>query len=354
MRIAIDARFYGSEHTGLGRYTTNVLAHLPRYLKGQTLQVLLRSKYYNTLKLPKNCQKVLADFSHYSLAEQLYLPLLLSKLGSDLLYTFHFNAPILSRVPSVLTVHDLIKSYFSGPETTTRSPWLYSLKRAGYQYVLRRGVTHAQAIIVPTNTVKNQLLTNFPSLPPERVHPIPEAPDPIFCIPSTAKVTLPPNYLLFVGNAYPHKNLSVLLDALTQLPTEHLVIVAHESPFLIRLLSGRDLSRIHLLSSLTDPELVFVYQQARALVAPSLMEGYGLPGLEALMVGTPVISSNIPVYREVYGDKVTYFDPQSVSDLVRVITHLGATSPTSFKYSRTWDQVACSIAEVIHESCARL
>jgi len=78
------------------------------------------------------------------------------------------------------------------------------------------------------------------------------------------------------------------------------------------------------------------------------MEGYGLVGLESLMVGTPVVASNIPVYREVYADLVTYFDPASPADLVRAINTAMKKSAKPLKFDRTWDDVAKSIAEVIN------
>ncbi|MCR4285479.1 MAG: glycosyltransferase [Candidatus Kaiserbacteria bacterium] len=123
-----------------------------------------------------------------------------------------------------------------------------------------------------------------------------------------------------------------------------------------RTLAPFDQTRIHVLSNLKDEDLVSVYQRATVLVTPSLMEGYGLVGLEALMVGTPVIASNIPVYREVYGDKVAYFDPTSPRDLARVIreTFSDESRRSSLQFDRTWDDVACSIAEVIHACCTRL
>src|SRR5690348_2505847 len=126
--IAIDARFYGTENTGLGRYTTNVLKYLPKYLKGHTLQILLRDKHYGSFPAGENIKKIHAEISHYSFAEQLSLPFLLKDIKSDLLYTLHFNTPILSPIPTVVTVHDLIKTHFRGRDTTTRAPWLYALK----------------------------------------------------------------------------------------------------------------------------------------------------------------------------------------------------------------------------------
>ncbi len=352
MKIAIDARFYGSGHTGLGRYTTNVLKYLPKHLQGYTLQVLLRTAEYDHFEGGNNVEKVYADIPHYSLAEQLKLPRLLKSLGSDLLYTFHFNTPILSGIPKIVTVHDLIKTHFTGSDTTTRSPWLYALKRFGYNQVIQRTLASAQEIIVPTNSVKNDILASFGGLKPEHIHSIPEAPDEIFRKNlkfENLRFVIPNKYILFVGNVYPHKNLPVLLEALKQFPDYELVMVSQQSPFLARVLAPYDRTRIHILSGLSDEELVSVYCHAQLLVTPSLMEGYGLVGLESLMVGTPVIASNIPVYREVYGDKVTYFDPYSVDDLVSKIKSVVAVSRSRpLKFPRTWDDVAKDIAEVIN------
>jgi len=351
-KIAIDARFYGSGHTGLGRYTTNVMKYLPKYLglQGYTLQVLLRDSEFDNFKGGNNILKVRAEIPHYSLSEQIKLPSLLKSLGSDLLYTFHFNAPIWSKVPRIVTVHDLIKSHFVGPDTTTRAPWLFALKRYGYNLVIKRTLTTSRDIIVPSNTVKNDILAAFPMVKPERIHVVPEAPDEIFRSSKavTNKLKLPSNYLLFVGNVYPHKNLAVLLEAMKSVKTHELVIVAKPSPFLSRVLAPYDQTRIHLLGNLSDEELVEVYRRASLLVTPSLMEGYGLVGLESLMVGTPVVASNIPVYREVYGNKVTYFDPVSASDLARAIRSVGARSSRPFIFTRTWSDVAQDIAEVIN------
>lgn len=367
MRIVIDARFYGTEHTGLGRYTTNILSHLPPYLKQHQLFVLLRRKYYDTLTLPPNCTKVPFDVPHYSLAEQLLLPLKLQKLSAELLYTLHFNTPVFTRVPTVVTIHDLIKTYFSDRDTTTRSPWLFKLKRLGYDYVLRRSLKLALAIIVPTNTVKNQILAHYPIVKPELIFPIPEAPDPLTrptplqANLSSPTLMLPDKYLLFVGNAYPHKNLRLLLEAHKLLKDQslHLVLVSKLSPFLSRTLAPYEPRQLHIFSELSDSDLRLLYRRARALVTPSLMEGYGLVALEALQLGVPVVASNIPVYREVYGSSVTYFDPHSVPSLTTALkTVLESRSrlpvPNLPLLNRTWDDVAKAVAEVIDASRVRL
>lgn len=361
MKIAIDARFYGSGHTGLGRYTTNVLKYLPKYLKGQSLKVLLRDAEYDNFPEGKNIEKIHAEIPHYSLSEQLRLPRLLHSLKANLLYTMHFNVPMFSKIPTIVTVHDLIKSHFVGSDTTTRSLWLYQLKRAGYAQIIRHTLTKSKDIIVPSNTVKNDILSLFPLVKPERIHVIPEAPDEIFRRAQSkvrnlkSSINLPSKYILFVGNVYPHKNLSVLLEAMKQITDKELVIVSKPSPFLSRVLAPFDQTRIHVLSNLSDTELVSVYREASLLVTPSLMEGYGLVGLEALMVGTPTVASNIAVYREVYGDKVTYFNPHSSTDLVKVLLNPKSyVLNQKFTFTRTWDDVAHDIAEVINACCTSL
>jgi glycosyltransferase involved in cell wall biosynthesis len=359
--IVIDARLYGPEHTGLGRYTMNVMQYLPGYLKKYQVKILLPDRYARALTFPPHCTVVRCDFAHYSLAEQLFLPLLLARLQADLLITFHFNVPIFSPVPKLVTVHDLIKSFFTGADTTTRNPWLYRLKRWGYNLVVARALTQAQAIVVPTNTVKNDILSLYGGVKPERIHPIPEAPDAIFRTNlkfENLRFEIPQKYLLFVGNAYPHKNLGVLLLALAQLRNLHLVIVSKQTPFLARILAttpDQVKKRITIFSQLSDPELVAVYRQASLLVTPSLMEGYGLVGLEAMMVGTPVIASDISVYREVYGTLVTYFNPHDSRDLAAKIRQvLRLPKSSRLPMTRTWSDVAKAFAEVVHESSARL
>ena len=355
MNIAIDARFYGTGHTGLGRYTTNVLKYLPNHLQGQALKVLLRDREYHNFPSGKNIEKIHAEIPHYSLAEQIELPNLLKKIDADLLYTLHFNAPILSSIPKIVTVHDLIKTHFVGSQTTTRAPWLYQLKRYGYNQVIQKTLMQACDIIVPTNTVKNDILANFTSVKPEKIRPIPEAPDDIFRHPKLLSLDLPKEFVLFVGNAYPHKNLELLIRSMRPLSPLPLVIVAKQSTFLKRILAKYEGSNIIVMSDLTDQELVTVYARANVLVTPSLMEGYGLVGLEAMMVGTPVVASNIAVYREVYGDKVSYFDLTNEASLTKTITQTMASKRRlPLNYPRTWNQVSESIAEVINARCLSL
>ena len=105
---------------------------------------------------------------------------------------------------------------------------------------------------------------------------------------------------------------------------------------------------------MTDQELAVLYKKATATIMPSLMEGYGLPGIESLALGTPVVASNIPVFREVYGERAEYFEPTSAIKLIKAVTRAAAKPRKIYPSVRTWLHVAKSIAEVASESSVRL
>src|SRR3989344_9686025 len=95
MKILIDARLWGLENTGLGRYTINLVERLKNQNGKNDYIIFLRKKYFNELKFPKNWQKVLAESKHYSIKEQVEIPKLISKNKPDLVHFLHFNIPLL-------------------------------------------------------------------------------------------------------------------------------------------------------------------------------------------------------------------------------------------------------------------
>src|SRR3990172_3279072 len=108
MKIAIDARLYGLENTGIGRYTMGLIKGLTQEDRKNNYLILLREKYFRSLRLPSNWEKVRAEFKHYGFAEQYKLPGLLKSLRPDLTHFVHFNVPITYKEPFVVTIHDLL------------------------------------------------------------------------------------------------------------------------------------------------------------------------------------------------------------------------------------------------------
>lgn len=127
--VVIDARLYGPSHTGIGRYTQNLLIALDKIvpsLSNFKFTVLIYPELINQAKKDlKNISLLACRIRHYSLEEQLLLPSFISQLQPDLVHFTHFNKPILYFGRSVVTIHDLIKHFFKGRDTTTRSPLLY-------------------------------------------------------------------------------------------------------------------------------------------------------------------------------------------------------------------------------------
>jgi len=335
--IVIDARLYGSKHTGIGRYTKNLLialSDLPQFSQYRFTVIT-----YNNLQsdiqadLGDKYQYVFTDIPHYSLLEQIKFPSLLTELHPDLVHFTHFNKPFLYSGKSVVTIHDLIKHYFHGPDTTTKNPLLYWPKYWLYR-LLTDYVIKTNPLIVPTNYWQKKLIADF-KIKPTQITVTEEAVDPKFLtiknlkLQSEAKSTSGgeiKNYLVYTGNLYPHKNLIVVLQALKLLPDIKLKIISARNFFTDKLqLQIKSLnlqSQVEFLGYLTDAEFSQVYSHALALVHPSLMEGFSLTGLEAMALNCPVISSNASCLPEVYGQSVLYFDPFSPTDLADQIKKL--------------------------------
>lgn len=347
MRIGIDARFYGPRGTGIGRTLVKLLENLEEIDQQNDYIIFLKKDNWELYQPRRaNFRKVLADVSWYSLAEQILLPRLFGKEKLDLLHVPHFNIPVLYKGKIVVTIHDLIVSDHKTFEATTRNLLIYNVKHFGYQRVLGQAVNKASQIIVPSEAVKSALIQKSHGLS-EKINVIYEASEEVFSQKDsksranftklTAQYPLEKPFLLYVGNSFPHKNLTLLLKALTHLETVQLVLVSSQNKFLERIkeqIQNLGLKeRVVLIGYVDDATLKTLYQEAVCFVFPSLAEGFGLPGLEAMAAGTPVLASDIPVFKEVYGEAAIYFDPLDDRDLAARISLVSAQSAIREKYT---------------------
>jgi glycosyltransferase involved in cell wall biosynthesis len=237
--LVIDARLYGPRHTGIGRYTKNLLlalSQLPAFkLFRVTLLVYPEIEDEARLDLGNRFHYQVTSIRHYSFWEQLLLPILLYSLRPNLVHFCHFNKPFIYFGRSVVTIHDLIKHFSLGPDTTTRSPWLYRLKHLGYR-ALTWWVIKTSTIIVPSNFWRQFIIDHYGKTP-QLITTTYEAVDPQFLTnnsnPSTPSK---PYYLLYTGNLYPHKNVSIILQALTKLPKLNLKLIGKKNIFTDRLI----------------------------------------------------------------------------------------------------------------------
>jgi len=335
MRIVIDARMYGLEHAGIGRYVLNLVKELEKQDKKNDYYLLLRKNYYQSLNFKnKKFKKILADIPHYSLKEQFFLPGIIRKIKPDLVHFPHFNVPLFYRGKYIVTIHDLIKHQSKGRETTTRLPFLYWPKYVLYRLIIFLAIKRAKRIVTPSQYWQKELSRRY-SVKPEKITVTYEGADE-FLKQKTKKdsqavlkeynITKP--FVIYTGNLYPHKNVLRLVKAIAQINQKNkkplsLVIACSRDIFLERF--EKEIEKVKgdiqvtLAGFVPTEELMVLYQEAETFVTPSFLEGFGLPGLEAMASGTPVISSNASCLPEIYGDAALYFDPLKTEAMVKRI-----------------------------------
>lgn len=332
MRIGIDARFFGPIGKGLGRYTEKLIQHLEGIDHEHEYRIFLRRENFDTYQ-PKNARftKILAPFTWYTLQEQLAFPRVLARERLDLMHFPHFNVPVRYRGPFVVTIHDLILTRFPTQRATTLGPLTYAVKRLAYRFVIRSALKRARRILTVTQYSKRQILAHFPAIPDGKITVSYEGVDGL----AQGKAhALPPGvsepYLLYVGNAYPHKNLETLLEAFQQFLDDGgramLVFVGKSDYFYERLAAYASelgiADRIHFAGYVDDAALAALYRHAAVYVIPSLEEGFGLPPLEAMAHGVPVAASRVSCLPEVLGEGALYFDPKDRKDMAAALKRI--------------------------------
>ena len=350
MKIGIDARFYGPIGKGLGRYTQEVVDNIIRINdslgeEAFNFVIFLSPDNYDEFPVDnEKIKKVKLNIRWYSWQEQILMPFYIWKEGLDLMHFPHFNIPILTPVKFVMTLHDLILTHFPTVRATTKSRWVYVLKNIAYRFVLAVAIKRAQRIIAVSEFTKQDILHKFKhaagkvEVTYEGVANLARGRDSLFIAKLDPREMrehyhLGSKFILYVGNAYPHKNLDTLHKAFSRLhpsrPELKLVLVGKEDYFYNRLHNlARELnlwqkenvnSPIVFPGYVPDAQLEVMYQEAQAYIFPSLYEGFGLPPLEAMAKGCPVISSDRASLPEILGEAAVYFNPQDKQDLISKI-----------------------------------
>lgn len=322
MKIGIDCRLSGSKNAGIGRYTSKLVEHLLNQYPDIDWVLFFYNKEQQeevtkSISLKNNHKVLITPIRHYTLEEQLKLHKVFNTEKLDLLHVPHFNVPIFYNKPFVVTIHDLLWHQYKGLSVTTLNPILYILKYVFYRIVTYFAINKSKAIIVPAETIKETILNYYPRVK-----------DKIFVTKEGAelderkptKSTKLSKTLLYVGSLYPHKNIKVVLRALKKLPEYKLLIAGSRSVFqeqVFEYIKNNNLeTQVEFLGYVKDQELQELYTQVTALVQPSLSEGFGLTGVEAMALGTPVLASDIPIFKEIYQDAVYYFSPHSETSFI--------------------------------------
>ncbi|MBI5728618.1 MAG: glycosyltransferase family 4 protein [Candidatus Magasanikbacteria bacterium] len=334
MRIGIDARMMGPRHTGLGRYVEQLVVHLLKQNRDWQDQyvLFLRRENWDYLAKehglsPDKYERILADIPWYTFAEQVHFLRILLAARVDLLHFPHWNVPLLYSRPFVVTIHDLTMFHYPRPAATTLGPFLYFVKDRAHRLLLQRVVKRAKVILITSEYTKNDIHESL-AVPSRKMDVTYQAPLPVGRrLENTSietvlnKYRLNHPYVLYVGTAYPHKNVSGLLDAWRSFEhkygSEYQLVLAGRNDAFYRLLDSKiqDQPSVCFTGFVTDQELSALYQRAAVYVIPSLYEGFGLPPLEAMQYGVPVVASNRSCLPEVLGEAAMYVDPENPEQL---------------------------------------
>lgn len=319
----------GYRRAGIHQYIAQVIRHLPR-LDDRT-QYTIYTQDETSIGKRVGTRVVSSSWPTDQrlfriLWEQSAWPYLAAREKFDLLHSMAFVTPILTNIPTIVTVYDL--SFIHYPE---KFPLL---QRLYLQTQTARSVNQAQRVITISEATRQDLCQYF-DMPIEKSHvvfpgvdshfrPIPEETVDAF----RKKNNLRRPFLLHVGTLQPRKNIPILLQALAALkkPDVDLILAGGKGWFYDEIFSQvQELglnNRVHFTGYVRDEELPFWYNAAKVLVFPSVYEGFGMPIIEAMACGTPVIAARSSSIPEAGGEAALYFDPHDVEMLTHQLANL--------------------------------
>jgi glycosyltransferase involved in cell wall biosynthesis len=349
MRIGINCSILSGHLTGIGTYVTHLVDALARLENGNEWVLLGVDAGFAALPVADNVRVVpargLQGWRRIAW-EQQTLPSLVKSEGLDLLHCPDFSLPLFGPGLSVNTLHDL--SYYVGG--------FFSLPKAAYKRTLTRvSTSRSRSLIAVSKFTSDQLLEKFP-LDPRSVTVIYSGVEVPFVTP-TKRPDRP--FVLYVGTLETRKNLKSLVNAFTELKRAqdlpHTLVLAgqhgrgwQEVASAIQDSPVRD--EIEMLGYVSRPDVYRLYRSADLLVYPSLYEGFGLPVVEAMACGLPVICSNTTGLPEAGGDAAVYFDPRNTDELKRAIDRVLSSGDLQAEMRRKGLKHA---AHFSWEKCAR-
>jgi len=331
-KIGIDARLYSQ--TGVGTYLQNLLFYLDKTNpKKEIYYIYLLKKDINKINFKsKNIVKKVADQKWHSFAEQTSFLILLIRDNLDLMHFTYFSYPIFYWRKFIATIHDSTPLLFKTGRASTKNEFIYQIKHFVFKLVLWLQVNRAVKIITPTKTVKQELIRIYGSKISSKIQPIYEGVD-YKLLETKENKNLDKkfgNFFIYVGNFYPHKNVERLIRVFGDVEGKYKLILIGPDDYFSRKIELR--KNIFLLKNPPTPDLVFFYKNALAIIHPSLSEGFGLPLVEAAYFETPIIASNIPVFKELWTDSYLVFNPYNSLDIADRINQF-IENRTIFNYS---------------------
>jgi glycosyltransferase involved in cell wall biosynthesis len=335
MRIGFDATAIPANRTGAGNYIFNLVQALARIDSHNQYMIFAKPSHIGEFGIDQpnfHFTGVNLSARPQRLAwEQASLPLRIKQLGLDVLHSPHYTMPLPKTCKSVVTFCDM--TFHLLPEMHSR------LKRVFFQRMMRWSASHADKLIAISESTRHDVIRLL-NVAPEQIVTIPLAASPDYralpanCVAEvcTRYELMPGRYIAYVGVLEPRKNVPLLIEGYAALAAEFpdipLVIAGKKGWMydeIFQRLTALGLEqRVRFLGYVPDADLTPLYNGARVFVYPSRYEGFGLPVLEAMQCGTPVITTNVSSMPEVAEDAALLVAPDDLAGLVvalrRVLT----------------------------------
>lgn len=321
--IVIDARLI---ETSTGRYMQRLVEGInDQFAATDSIRytVLVPSAHVDTWQNRlANLTVTPADEKWYTFAEQWSLYCRLRRLKPDLVHFTMPNQPLLWTKPSVTTIHDVTLIRFDNLRPGD-SRFVYWLRKKIFLGLLHVVVRRTKAIISPTEFVRQDLAKYFGNRFLNKIHTTHLAGEIPDVVAEPVESFVDKSFLFFIGNPFPYKNVWRIIDAFRVLkqtyPELYLVLAGKKNEFYQQLehrVKEEGILDVHFVGFVSDGEKRWLCQNARAFVTASYSEGFCMPVLEAMIEGSPVVSSNASCLPEVVGDAGVLFNPDSTKDLV--------------------------------------
>jgi glycosyltransferase involved in cell wall biosynthesis len=322
-RILIDGR---ELRTSTGRYVERLIHYLQKLDKKNKYIILLKPQDMDGWEPSNpNFKKVACVIKEFTLAEQTELKTQIESLKPDLVHFSIVQQPVRYKGKVVTTIHDLTTLRYVNP---SKNPVVFKIKQKIYAYVVKKAAHKSKLVITPSNFVKDDLI-DYSKISPSKIIVTHEAADHIVDPAEPVLELENKEFLMYVGRPMPHKNLWRLIEAFVLLKKQYpklTLALAGKKDFNYKQIEERVTAKgikgVVFTDFVSEGQLKWMYEHCSAYVFPSLSEGFGLPGLEAMVHGAPVISSNATCLPEIYGNAAKYFDPGSTDDMVESISEV--------------------------------
>lgn len=312
-------------------------------------------RFARELRIRLSPRSTLSGFPLLHPLEGLWLSWKVWRERPDVYFSPGFNPPLFSAVPLVFTVHDLI--HLGETPGLALKAWF---RRLYYQGVLRPAARRAKRVLTVSEYSRRQIV-EWSGLPAERVVVVGNGVDAAFT-PDGAHHQPGFPYLLYFWNGKPHKNAVRLLQAFSELGDQRVRLLISSAPddeLRHQALRLGVNDRVVFAGGIPEAELPAYYRGAQALVFPSVHEGFGLPALEAMACGTPVVTSNVTSLPEVVGEAAVLVDPYDPASIARGLEQVlndqtlrARLRMTGLERARqfSWDATAARVQEVLAEA----